>query len=226
LLAEADEIQTITPTDRPISTFTIFWPRSELEQIGCELGLDEATTWPVTRLSAGPLSERFAALQALLASGADADAILQAYGALAADVVQSEHQSREFVASRSPSHPGVRRALRRLRESFAESLSLEDLANELSMSKCHLARCFERSLGIPPHRYRRLLRLRAARRLLERGLSVGEAANETGFADAPHLTRAFREWLGVSPGAWGSAWRAGDPWRKDAPQTIAPPRSC
>jgi AraC-like DNA-binding protein len=118
----------------------------------------------------------------------------------------------------------VRRAVRRVRESFAESLSLDELASELQMSKCHLARCFERALGVPPHRYRRLLRLQAARRLLEAGFSVGEAASETGFADAPHLTRAFRDWLGVSPAAWGSAWRASDPWSEHAPKTIAPPK--
>jgi len=226
LLAEADEIQRITPTDRPCAMFTIFWPRSALEHVGRELGLDQTVQWAVTRLSAGPLSADFAALQALLEVAGDAEAILQAYRATAAGLWRSANPSTAPAQGRSPCHPGVRRAAKRVRASFAESLSLEDLASELSMSKCHLARCFERSLGVPPHRYRRLLRLQAARRLLERGLSVGEVSNVTGFADAPHLTRAFREWLGVSPAAWGSAWRASDPWSKHAPQTIAPPKPC
>jgi transcriptional regulator GlxA family with amidase domain len=160
----------------------------------------------------------------LLQSGADPEHILQTYRALTVSLLRAANHGSAPPPKRSASHPGVRRAARRVRASFAESLSLDELANELQMSKCHLARCFERALGVPPHRYRRLLRLQAARRLLEAGLSVGEAANETGFADAPHLTRAFREWLGVSPAAWGNAWRASDPWSEQAPKTIAPPK--
>jgi AraC-like DNA-binding protein len=226
LLAEADEIQRVTPTDRPSATFTLFWQRSALERVARESGFGEAVQWGLTRLSLAPLAAAFAELRVLLEQAADADAILQTYRALTVDLLRAANPSTASSVGRAPCHPGVRRAVKRVRASFAESLSLEDLAGELSMSKCHLARCFERSLGVPPHRYRRLLRLQAARRLLERGLSVGEVAGKTGFADAPHLTRAFREWLGVSPAAWGSAWRASDPWNKHAPKTIAPPKPC
>lgn len=223
LLAEADEIQRVTPTDRPNALFTIYWQLSALERAGRESGFAGPLQWAVTRLSEGSLSAEFSALHGLLEAGADIEAILQAYRAITATVLQAANHAPATAARRGASHPGVRRAVKRVKASFAESLSLDDLATELSMSKCHLARCFERSLGVPPHRYRRLLRLQAARRLLESGLSVGEAASETGFADAPHLTRAFREWLGVSPAAWGSAWRASDPWSKQAPQTMPPP---
>jgi len=226
LLAEADEIQRITPTDRPSATFTIFWQRSALEHAGRQIGLGGSFSleWAVTRLSDGALSADFAALCALLQAGTDVEGIVQAYRTLTCALLRAANPSTGPVPRRSPCHPTVRRAAKRVRASFAESLSLEDLASELQMSKCHLARCFERSLGVPPHRYRRLLRLQRARRLLEAGLSVGEAANETGFADAPHLTRAFRNWLGVSPAAWGSAWRASDPWSKQAPRTMPPPK--
>ncbi len=226
LLAEADEIQRITPTDRPSASFTIFWQRSALERASREIGLGATLQWRVTQLAAGPLSANFAALHALLESAADPEAIAQAYRAITVALLRGAGHSTAPAARRSPCHPAVRRAAKRVRTSLAESLSLDELARELQMSKCHLARCFERSLGVPPHRYRRLLRLQAARRLLEAGLSVGEVASETGFADAPHLTRAFRDWLGVSPAAWGSAWRASDPWSKQAPQTVPPPKLC
>ena len=224
MLAEADEIQRIAPTDRPSALFTIYWHRTALERAGREIGLNGTLQWDVTQLHDGPLSADFAALRALLELAADHEAIARTYRAITASLLRRAGEGSGASAKRSSCHPGVRRAVKRVRASFAESLSLGDLASELQMSKCHLARCFERSLGVPPHRYRRLLRLHAARRLLERGFSVGDAASETGFADAPHLTRAFREWLGVSPAAWGSAWRASDPWDKQAPQTIAPPK--
>jgi AraC-like DNA-binding protein len=224
LLAEADEIQRITPTDRPNALFTVFWQRSALERAARECGLGGTPQWAVTRLNGDRLAAAFAALQALLDAASDPEAILQAYQAITEAVLHAANPSNAPALRRSPCHPGVRRAAKRVRASFAESLSLEDLASELRMSKCHLARCFERSLGVPPHRYRRLLRLQSAKRLLEAGLSVGEAANATGFADAPHLTRAFRDWLGVSPAAWGSAWRASDPWSPQAPRTMPPPK--
>jgi len=224
LLAEADEVQKITPTDRPSASFTIYWGRSALEQAARDNGLQGPLQWTVTRLSSAGLSSQFADLQRLLQAGAEADLIVQAYRALTGSLLQAANGGGTRAVKRGAAHPGVRRAERRVRASFAESLSLDDLASELQMSKCHLARCFERALGVPPHRYRRLLRLQTARRLLEAGFSVGEAASETGFADAPHLTRAFREWLGVSPAAWGSAWRASDPWGEQAPKTIAPPK--
>jgi AraC-like DNA-binding protein len=224
LLVEADEVQRVTPTDRPSASFTIFWRRSALEQVAREGGLCGPLQWTLTRLSEASLSAEFSQLQGLLQAGAEPELILEAYRALTVSLLRVANYASAPVPKRSASHPGVRRAARRVRSSFAESLSLDELASELQMSKCHLARCFERALGVPPHRYRRLLRLQAARRLLEAGFSVGEAASETGFADAPHLTRAFRDWLGVSPAAWGSAWRASDPWSEQAPKTIAPPK--
>jgi AraC family chemosensory pili system transcriptional regulator ChpD len=222
LLAEADEVQRITPSDRPSALFTIFWRRNALERTAREGGLGEPQ-WALTQLRAAALSADFSALRALLEAAGDVEAMLRAYRAITLALLRAANLSTVAVR-RSACHPGVRRAVKRVRAGFAESLTLDDLASELRMSKCHLARCFERSLGVPPHRYRRLLRLQSARRLLERGLSVGEAASETGFADAPHLTRAFRDWLGVSPAAWGSAWRASDPWSEQLPQTIAPPK--
>jgi len=224
LLAETDEIQRITPLDPPAALFTIFWPRSALEHVARQIGVPSSSLqWSVTRLPSGALSTDFARLHELLESAAGPEAILQAYQAITAGLLRTAGQGVASEVRRNPCHPGVRRAAKRVKTGFAEALSLADLASELRMSKCHLARCFERSLGVPPHRYRRLLRLQSARRLLENGLSVGDAASETGFADAPHLTRAFRDWLGVSPAAWGSAWRASDPWCK-APRTIAPPK--
>ncbi|HEY0466868.1 MAG TPA: helix-turn-helix domain-containing protein, partial [Polyangiaceae bacterium] len=58
---------------------------------------------------------------------------------------------------------------------------------------------------VAPHKYQKLLRLQSARRLIERGLCVREAAAASGFADEAHLSRSFRDWLGVSPGTWRRA---------------------
>jgi AraC-like DNA-binding protein len=47
--------------------------------------------------------------------------------------------------------------------------------------------------------------VRVARRLLSRGVSPVVAAAEAGFADQAHLTRWFRRYYGVTPGAYRGA---------------------
>ncbi len=49
--------------------------------------------------------------------------------------------------------------------------------------------------------------MRAARRLLSRGVPPAVAAAEAGFADQAHLTRWFRRYYGITPGAYRSAVR-------------------
>ncbi len=56
-----------------------------------------------------------------------------------------------------------------------------------------------------PSDYQRQLRVRAARRLLGQGVLPARAAAETGFADQAHLTRWFRRYYGVTPGAYRAA---------------------
>jgi AraC-like DNA-binding protein len=222
LLGGAGEIQLTTPLDGPMSFFTIFWTRDALEQIARELGIVGPTQWSASLLEAGPISRHFAQLRALIESGAQPELVEQAYrtatGALLCQITLKSP-----VRSGSVRHPGVRRAVERLKSSFSTSISLADLAHEVQMSKYHLAHCFRNACGVAPHRYQRLLRIQCARRLLESGFSVGDAANETGFADAPHLCRAFRESIGVSPAAWANAWRASDPWTTRALRTLPPP---
>jgi AraC-like DNA-binding protein len=56
--------------------------------------------------------------------------------------------------------------------------------------------------------YLNQLRVRQARRLLDRGVPPAQAAAEAGFADQAHLTRHFKRTMGVPPGAYQRA-RAG-----------------
>lgn len=221
LLANAGEVQKTLPADRPSAYFTIFWDAPAFERAASEAGMSEPAHWSRVFLAAGPVSRQLATLHELLECGASAEAIEAAYRSTTTALLRAVGRVQGSV--RTPCHPGVRRAALYASISLNEARPLEQMAREVQMSKCHLVRCFQSALGVPPHRYRTLLRLERARRLLESGLSVAEVANQTGFADAPHLTRSFRDWLGVSPAAWGSAWRASDPWTERRPRTVPPP---
>ncbi|WP_243312549.1 AraC family transcriptional regulator [Fundidesulfovibrio agrisoli] len=99
--------------------------------------------------------------------------------------------------------PGAVRAVKDiLRERFAESVPLEELAQATGLSGFHLNRVFRQSVGLAPHEYQVQLRVNRARALLERGEIAAQAALDSGFADQSHLNRHFRRILGLTPGAY------------------------
>lgn len=98
-------------------------------------------------------------------------------------------------------HPGVRRALRTLREQLGsrEVTSLANLAKIAGLSRSRFMHVFTESIGVPVRPYILWLRLQRASGLLMRGASVTDAAHSAGFSDAAHLTRTCRRMLGTTP---------------------------
>ena len=82
-------------------------------------------------------------------------------------------------------------------------IKLDDLADVAGMSRFHFARLFRLVMGVTPHRYLMDQRLQQAKALLRLDTrSVSEVAVETGFANAGHLARVFRRYVGVRPTEW------------------------
>jgi AraC-like DNA-binding protein len=84
-------------------------------------------------------------------------------------------------------------------------LTSTDLAAAAGCSRFAAYRAFHQVYGLAPSDYQRQLRVRAARRLLARDIAPAVAAAEAGFADQAHLTRWFRRYYGVTPGAYRAA---------------------
>jgi AraC-like DNA-binding protein len=94
-----------------------------------------------------------------------------------------------------------------IHDASAADLTADDLAAVAGCSRYAAYRAFNRAYGLAPSDYQRQLRLRAARRLLSGGVPPAVAAAEAGFADQAHLTRWFRRYYGVTPGAYrGAVW--------------------
>lgn len=90
--------------------------------------------------------------------------------------------------------------------SMQEEVPLSRLAAECGLSVRHFTRAFQRSTGVPPHRWLMKHRVDCAREMLSnRALSLTDIALACGFADQSHFTRVFTATLGVSPGAWRRA---------------------
>jgi AraC family transcriptional regulator len=87
-----------------------------------------------------------------------------------------------------------------LDERSHEQLDLEAMACEVGLSPFHFLRLFANVLGVTPHQYLVRARLqRAARLLVEGGMSITEIALEVGFNDVSNFVRTFHRAAGVSP---------------------------
>ena len=82
-----------------------------------------------------------------------------------------------------------------------QPISVTDVALRVGVHPVHLARVFRARLGCTIRRYIRERRVLAAWRACEAcDESLVAIAARSGFADQAHMTRAFTEILGVSPG--------------------------
>lgn len=87
-----------------------------------------------------------------------------------------------------------------LGEHVGETLTLGELAAMATMSRSHFSHTFHAVLGMSLRDYVRDLRLeRAHLLLLASRISLTAIAAESGFYDLPHLDKAFRHRLGMSP---------------------------
>lgn len=97
---------------------------------------------------------------------------------------------------------GVRRAITIIHTHRASDGPLvRRLTTELGVSERQLERRFERVVGLTPMRYAALRRFERAAAALHTADTLGGLAIEAGYYDQAHLTREFRRYAGVPPGA-------------------------
>jgi AraC family transcriptional regulator len=84
-----------------------------------------------------------------------------------------------------------------------ETLRVEHLAKEFSLSVSYFSRAFKKTYGTSPHLHIIKLRLALAKRLmLTTEAPLSQIALSCGMADQAHLSRLFRRGIGESPSVW------------------------
>jgi len=84
-----------------------------------------------------------------------------------------------------------------------QDLLLASLARVAAMSVYHFARRFKETVGVSPHAYIVMRRVRRAQRMLEHGKDrLADVAAACGFSNQAHFTTAFQRGIGVTPGAY------------------------
>jgi AraC-like DNA-binding protein len=80
---------------------------------------------------------------------------------------------------------------------------VDEMADKLNVS----APTLRRHLCAEGHGYQQIiddLRMEIAKRLLLKGLTVDEVADDLGFSAPPAFSRAFSQWTGFPPSTWRS----------------------
>lgn len=125
---------------------------------------------------------------------AEENIVLLAEAAFSQPVVQDIERS-DFDSE----EPSLEYICEEIRTHFNETITLDELARKAGMDRYTLIRRFGRQFNTTPHSWQIMLRVNEARRLLENGRSITEAALEVGFYDQSHFTKIFKETFGVTP---------------------------
>lgn len=120
-------------------------------------------------------------------------------------------ERRSFLADRSdaavnPDTQGIGdlstnllRSIRYIKDNFAQPLSIDLMAQEGGLSKCHFCRVFKKATGMTPMLFLSRLRIKRSLDFLRKNLPISTIAMKVGFNDLSSFNRHFRRIVGLTP---------------------------
>lgn len=80
-----------------------------------------------------------------------------------------------------------------------QTITVEDLAEQVYLSKSRFMHLFSDQIGIPVRKYILWQRLKHALLMLSNGKNITESAHAAGFTDSSHMNRNFNAMFGITP---------------------------
>ncbi|WP_214483044.1 AraC family transcriptional regulator [Bacillus sp. SM2101] len=109
----------------------------------------------------------------------------------------------ETYVEPSNDNPFFHQSLTYLEENICNSeLSLEKVASQAYVSKCHYSRMFQRYVGKGFKEYVISKRIQKAKLLLQKGDTVTDVCFSIGYNDLTHFARMFKKIVGVNPSTY------------------------
>lgn len=93
----------------------------------------------------------------------------------------------------------IDKVINQLKHSPEIEIQLEQLAEQIYISKYYLIRKFKSVVGLTPHQFQIQNKIRRSQELIEEGKELIEVSNELGFYDQSHFIKSFNKVVGVSP---------------------------
>ena len=208
MIMDRREASTVTMYS-PLDTVRLYVPRLTLQDFVREhYGSSEVHLKPPQQVMRDPILYNIGAcLRVLLEHPDENNSLLVDHIALS---LQS-HLYQTYSAAPASS-PRARGGLAPWQESRAKEAMDADLDKEITIARlaydCGLSasqfgRAFKQSTGCTPHRWRLQRRIKRAQDLLlTSDKALAEIASACGFSNQSHLTRAFGQTVGTSPGLW------------------------
>lgn len=99
-----------------------------------------------------------------------------------------------------PTRKALEDAKRYIRANYAKKLSLQEIAEQATMSRSYFANVFKQETGMTVWRYITSVRMDEARRLLmESPMRMYEIGIEVGYDNSVYFTQTFKEYYGSTP---------------------------
>lgn len=95
-----------------------------------------------------------------------------------------------------------------IQEHYYESIQIEELAKEWSISSRYIRKYFLEEIGMSCSEYITVMRINKAKELLwETQKSITDIALEIGYGTPQYFCRTFKNEVGMSPSVYRSSWR-------------------
>ena len=95
----------------------------------------------------------------------------------------------------------VKQAILYIQEHFMETVTLEDIAGSIMVSKSECCRCFKRTLNTTPFEYLMKYRIMESTKRMHRKPqeSISEIAGSVGFNNTSYYNKIFRKYMDCTP---------------------------
>ena len=104
----------------------------------------------------------------------------------------------------------IARAIDYLSTHLNEAVTIEDMAEQLGMSRAVFHRKFKQATTMSPIQFVKSMRLNSAAINMAGGMNVNEAAMEVGYVSSSQFSREFKRMYGQSPRQWSHSMQLPD----------------
>lgn len=165
------------------------WPLHVMSACHLLIRHAERRCWAVETVFGGP-ADTLAAISGLPSPERGYELLQRLVGRLAS-----------YAQARRPAsrHPLVRELTALLEREFGFGVSLDAMAERFAVHPFHLSRLFKKETGQTFSDYLTGVRMRHAKKQLEAGCKVYEAAASSGYKDAGNFSKAFSKYWGAPP---------------------------
>ncbi|MFW8590133.1 AraC family transcriptional regulator [Glaciecola sp. 2405UD65-10] len=97
----------------------------------------------------------------------------------------------------------IARSIEYLSSHLNETVTIEELADQIGMSRAVFHRKFKQATNMSPIQFVKSMRLNQAAMKITEGTNVNVAAMDVGYASSSQFSREFKRMYGLSPKQWG-----------------------